>query len=308
MKPVPKTKKHSKTLRYLSVSLAVLAITWLMPVIATDHLPDVPPYPLPSTSAPATDTNATNNYDTYTADDHSDSDSDSNALRSLATAYEAMPYGTGEPALSPEPSTPTKLIALTFDDGPSIFTEGILDQLDAYGGHGTFYVVGRRVMRYAHLVERMANTGHEVGNHTWAHERLPLYSAEHVQDTIRRTSDIIQQVTGARPATFRPPYMAFGLRTQWLIADLGYPIVLWSIDTRDWYHRDADIIYNHIMTHASHGDIVLLHDIYESTYEATLRAISSLSAQGFHFVTVSELLGELSTGGVYHGLRVGVES
>ena len=297
MKPVPETKKHNKTLRYLSVSLAVLAITWLMPVIATDHLPDVPPYPLPSTSS--TDTTPADNHDTYTTDDY--------ALRSLSTTYEAPPYdpatATDDSALLPVPSTPTKLIALTFDDGPSSFTEGILNQLDAYGGHGTFYVVGRRVMRYAHLVERMAATGHEIGNHTWAHERLPLYSAEHVHDTIRRTSDIIEQVTGARPATFRPPYMAFGLRTQRLIGELGYPIVLWSIDTRDWYHRDADIIYNHIMSHAGHGDIVLLHDIYETTYEATLRAISSLSTQGFHFVTVSELLGELSAGGVYHGLK-----
>ena len=285
-------KKYNKSLRYVGALMGVLAISWLIPVTATDTFPDVPPYPLPISILEIIDTDTTSST---SSDDVSDYQGETESLYTLPPSEYLTPPAPDEPM--------QKLIALTFDDGPSEFTEGILDQLDAYGGRGTFFVIGRRLNRYAHLLQRMADTGHEIGNHTWAHERLPQHSPEHVHRTIQRTSERVYEITGIWPATFRPPYMAFGTRTQGLIEELGYPIVLWSVDPRDWDNRDADMIYEHIMAHTGHGDIVLLHDIYDTTYEATLRAISSLAAQGFHFVTVSELLGgELSAGGVYHRL------
>lgn len=266
-------------LRYLSMVVAVLSLSWLMPVTASPELADVPPYPNRPASLETEQETATPFEDVRQG---------------------RMPFPTATPLNVVD--EPTKRMALTFDDGPSQFTAGILDAFAHYGGQGTFYVVGQRVHRYAHLLNRMIEQGHEIGNHTWAHERLPLHTPERVHSTISRTSHIIYETTGVVAATFRPPYMAFGERTQGLIADLGYPIVLWSVDTRDWYYRDADLIYDHIMTHASHGAIVLLHDIHQTSYEATRRAIPSLMAQGFELVTVSELLGELVAGSVHYNL------
>ena len=191
------------------------------------------------------------------------------------------------------------LIALTFDDGPTRYTNYILDVLEAHNSHATFFVVGTNVERNPHILQRIANQGHEIGNHTWNHEQLITLRPAEIKRTIRQTSTAVRDITGSYPTLFRPPYGSFDLRERTLIRWLGYPIIMWSVDTRDWESRNSNTIFNHIVSNAEHGAIILMHDTHRSTYEAVARAIPHLIDQGFTLVTVSDLLGNTVAGNVY---------
>jgi len=200
------------------------------------------------------------------------------------------------------------MLALTFDDGPSRYTEGILDALEEHGGRATFFVLGYRVENWADTVQRTVDVGSEVAGHSWDHANFFNLSNDAMRRQLYNTSAAIQAATGEPPPPFvRIPYGSVNARIRTVTRELGYSMVNWSIDPADWRIRDADIIYNHIMTHAVDGGIVLLHDIRPSTMEAVQRAVPSLIEKGFDLVTVSELLAyffeELSPGGVYMGMR-----
>ena len=199
------------------------------------------------------------------------------------------------------------MVALTFDDGPWDYTEQILDLLEAHSARATFFVLGYRVQWRPDTVTRAAGMGSEIASHTWTHLNLTQLSSEEIAHQITAGSAAIEAALGSSSRLYRPP---FGLTTpevQEVSAQLGYSIVNWTLDTLDWRYRDADTIYDAVMSAVQSGDIVLLHDIYPSTVQAMERVIPSLIAQGFELVTVSELLeyfyGEFEPGVVYGKLN-----
>ena len=194
---------------------------------------------------------------------------------------------------------PRNLISLTFDDGPGAYTDSLLDFFYEYDVIATFYVLGSAVERRRETLIRMYNLGHEIGNHSWNHENLTELSAREVINTMRRTSDLIEELTGSRPLTARPPYGAVDSRVQTILRILDNPIVLWSVDTRDWETREVEFVYYQIINGAENGAIILMHDIHRTTYEAVKKAIPTLTEMGFEFVTVSEILGEMNPGQIY---------
>lgn len=191
-------------------------------------------------------------------------------------------------------SVKTKLpiIALTFDDGPhAIHTAKLLDILKEEHIPVTFFVVGRNAQSNPELVRRMALEGHEVGNHTWSHPALPSTSTGSVDLELNKTSDIIQQLTGARPQTMRPPYGALNQRVKKQILDKhGMHIILWSVDPKDWQKPNVNTIRQRMVAGASPGGIILGHDIHAGTIKAIPYVIRDLKALGYQFVTVTELL------------------
>ena len=200
------------------------------------------------------------------------------------------------------------MIALTFDDGPSRYTTGILDVLEEHGAHATFFVLGYRVAAWEETVLRAVALGSEVAGHSWNHANFLTLSNDAMRSQIRDTSAAIESVTGATPPSFiRVPYGSISPAIRSVTRELGYHMVNWSIDPADWRVRDADIIYNHIMERAVDGGIVLLHDIRPSTVEAVERVVPSLIALGFDLVTVSALLehffDDISPGALYTGIR-----
>lgn len=179
------------------------------------------------------------------------------------------------------------MIAFTFDDGPYYSVDiRILDTLQAYGGRATFFIVGSRVSDYKDTLKRIRDSGSEIGNHTFNHKNLEKISPEEVASQIEMTNDAVEAVTGFRPKLVRVPYGAFKSQVPGLVS---YPMIQWNIDTQDWSSKDKDAIAASVLSQARDGSIVLMHDLYPATAEAFETVIPLLAAQGYQFVTVSEM-------------------
>lgn len=198
------------------------------------------------------------------------------------------------------------VIALTFDDGPSIHTPRLLDIFAQNGGRGTFFVVGNLLDQKSNVLKRMAVSGHQISAHGWDHRRLTnLDNEEEVKNQIMLTRAKIFHITGVDFPALRPPYGSFNDEVISVCTELSVPVINWSVDTEDWKVRDADYIYNCIMDSAKDGAIILCHDLYDTTVDAMERAIPDLIAKGYRLVTVNELLtktnGIPEAGKIYYG-------
>ncbi len=182
----------------------------------------------------------------------------------------------------------SKYVALTFDDGPSPrCTPQLLDGLKARNVHATFFVVGCQVVKDPDIVERMAAEGHQVGNHSYEHKELDKLSVREAAEDMARNDALLHRLLGAGDYWVRPPY---GLLSEEERQALTVPVIGWSVDTEDWKSKNAEKILDILYRQISDGDIILLHDRYLNSVSAALQAIDHLQQQGYHFVTVSELL------------------
>ena len=187
------------------------------------------------------------------------------------------------PALAASP----KLVAITFDDGPSKYTAGLLDELAKRDVQVTFFVLGRNAQAYKATIQRAYEAGHQIASHTYSHPYLPRLGSAEVKSQVSRTAEILDGIIAAGPYMLRPPYGAYNAR---VLGDIGTPAILWSVDTRDWESRRADAVYSHIVNDTRDGSIILMHDLYPSTIEGALRGIDYLKSEGYELVTVRELL------------------
>jgi len=187
-----------------------------------------------------------------------------------------------------DPASP--MIALTFDDGPSQYTLPILDVLEWYGAVATFYVTGNRIENHADIVLRAYNSGNEIANHSWSHRKLTRLSEEAIFEDLKNTNDAIEAVTGSPPLSMRPTYGEYNEKLIKVTTELGLPVVMWTQDPMDWKTKDADATFDFIMENVKHGDIILLHDLSETTADAAFRVIPALIRRGYQLVTVTELM------------------
>ena len=179
-----------------------------------------------------------------------------------------------------------KYVALTFDDGPrKSTTERLLDGLKERGAKATFFLIGEQIEANADLVTRMAQEGHQIGNHTWSHQRLDGAHPDEAAQEVERTEAALEALLGGGEYWLRPPYGQVSED-----ADFGVPLVKWSVDPRDWESRDTEKVTRAILEHVEPGSIILLHDIYPTSVDAALRVVDQLQAEGYWFVTVEELL------------------
>lgn len=196
-----------------------------------------------------------------------------------------------------------KYIALTYDDGPdSEVTPKLLDVLKKYDAKATFFVLGEKIIANASTLHRMVTEGHSIGNHGLTHRRLTGLTQQAVNAEIEGVNASLQQITGKTPAVFRPPYAAIDDKVIQTSRANGLAIVLWSIYPESSHFSGASAISEHIISKAHDGDIVFMHDTSSRTIEATERVIKKLSAEGFIFVTVPELIqknGHLVAGQTY---------
>ena len=223
------------------------------------------------------------------------------------------PTMTSTPTPTPTPdgptSTPTptpddgrKLIAFTFDDGPySKLTPKFLEVLQKYNAKATWFVVGNRINETTGpQLKELVDAGMEVQIHAWTHDNYYDTCSDKVyHEEIDKTYDKILEVTGVAPTMMRPPG---GRISEERIASSPLYVVNWSCDSSDWRfkkrttdaERDENIntIINNVVSTAGRGKIILMHEIYDNSYEAFCIIIDKLAKQGYEFVTVSELLGE----------------
>ncbi len=191
-----------------------------------------------------------------------------------------------------------KCVALTFDDGPSVHTERLLDILAEKEAKATFFVLGVNARVQQSTLRRISDMGMEIGNHSWNHMDFTRLSDVEIRGQINDTANLIETITGVRPWIVRPPYGAFNDHT---LSSAGAPLILWNVDPEDWKYQDTELIANHLISNAKPGSILLAHDIYGTTVEAMPAVIDGLRSQGYFFVTVSELVGHdnLAAGRAY---------
>jgi peptidoglycan/xylan/chitin deacetylase (PgdA/CDA1 family) len=180
-----------------------------------------------------------------------------------------------------------RCVALTFDDGPAApETATLLTYLAQYKARATFFTVGQNVAAHPALVRAVARAGNEIGNHSWNHPDLTKLARGQVVSQLNRTSAAIEAATGKAPTLFRPPYGAVDRRVR---AATRLSPVLWDVDTEDWKYRDADKVARTVIDKVGRNDVVLMHDIHPTSVAAVPQILRTLTARGYHFVTVSHL-------------------
>ncbi|MDD2220784.1 MAG: polysaccharide deacetylase family protein [Clostridia bacterium] len=198
------------------------------------------------------------------------------------------------------------MIALTFDDGPSIYTPKLLDYLEEYDARATFFVLGNRAEIYQETLARAVQAGCQIGNHGYNHiGEFTQMDDTTLEAQVNNTNCAIEAVVNQSRIYIRPPY---GSINQEVADKLGVPIILWDIDTKDWKNNDTKIIANQVIKCAHDGAIILMHDCYFNTVEAIPLIIKALKEQEYQFVTVEEMLVtrgiEPAGGKIYYSTRV----
>lgn len=183
-----------------------------------------------------------------------------------------------------------KKIAITFDDGPHPqYTPEMLAGLKERNVKATFFLLGEAVEKHPEIVKHIHDDGHLIGNHSYKHEQLSKMSMEQACAQVSRTNQLIYDITGEYPAFLRPP---FGDWHDKLDCEVKMIEVLWDIDTLDWSSQNHAQIVQKAVTDIKEGDIILMHDGYETSVTAAMEIIDTLQKQGYEFVTVEELLFE----------------
>ncbi|MER6711307.1 polysaccharide deacetylase family protein [Streptomyces sp. NPDC000877] len=180
-----------------------------------------------------------------------------------------------------------RCVALTFDDGPSAaYTATLLTYLARYDARATFFTVGQNVVAHPELVRAEARAGNEVGNHSLNHPDLTKLSRRQVAYQLNRTSAAIKAATGKAPTLFRPPYGAVNSTVR---QATRLSPVLWTLDTEDWKYPNASKVAQAVISKVKRNDVVLMHDIHPTSVAAVPEILRTLTARGYHFVTVSHL-------------------
>lgn len=187
-----------------------------------------------------------------------------------------------------------KRIALTFDDGPHpTQTHRILDILERYGVHATFFMIGVNVENYPEAAREVIARGHEVGNHTYSHSHLQTMSEGALLSELGRCEDALEDLCEYRPHLFRPPEGVLNRFVEECAERGDYQLILWSLDTKDWENKSTERIVRRVLSEIQAGDIILMHDYVakSKTPEALEILLPKLLALGYEPVTVSSLLG-----------------
>jgi peptidoglycan-N-acetylglucosamine deacetylase len=190
--------------------------------------------------------------------------------------------------------TPEKVVALTFDDGPSPHnTPALLELLARHQVKASFFMVGRNIEAHRELAARVLAKGHQLGNHSYSHKRLVLRSPSFIQEEISRTDALLRELGVQGEILFRAPFGKKLFVLPWLLAREHRKHITFDVVPDDHATQDAALLTSRILEATRPGSIILLHDGWGAkpgTLEAAGRVIEHLKAQGYRFVTVSELL------------------
>lgn len=209
---------------------------------------------------------------------------------------ETRDYWEGSKDIIWHVNTKEKMIALTFDDGPSpTFTPEVLDILKKGNAHSTFFVIAHEVEKYPEIVRRMVYEGNEIANHTYNHKYLNNVSKEDLREELNLAESVIKKAAGLKPKLFRPPGGYYNKDIVEVSKERGYKVIIWSWEQQsgDWANPGTETIIRRVLKNASSGNIVVFHDRGGDRYQ-TIRALPTiiveLQKQGYKLVTVSEML------------------
>jgi len=197
--------------------------------------------------------------------------------------------------------TDQKHVVLTFDDGPSpIWTPRILDELKNENIKATFFMIGHHVQKYPEIARRVAEEGHTIGNHGYAHSVMLYYKPAEIEEEIKYTEHVIKEITGVTTQYFRPPKAWLRRSIKEKVKSMGYETILWSLNSKDWVSFNHKSIASYISKNIKNGDILLFHDSGNVTSTEggrrlqTVKTISLLARmlrkKGFDFISIEELI------------------
>lgn len=216
--------------------------------------------------------------------------------------------GVWDPAAVPDASTipdapEGAMIALTYDDGPGMYTDRLLNTLEKNGAKATFFMVGENIPNYPAAIQRMEALGCELGNHTMTHQDLATLKEEEITQQIDGVNQALTDIIGHGATLVRPPY---GSSNDTVTSTVSLPLILWSMDTLDWKTLDIPSTVDTVFSSVKDGDVILMHDIHETSVAASEIIIPALVEKGYKLVTVSELAAAkgitLNNGVLYGGM------
>jgi peptidoglycan/xylan/chitin deacetylase (PgdA/CDA1 family) len=193
-----------------------------------------------------------------------------------------------------------KCVALTFDDGPTPYTDRLLSILTANKAKATFFEIGNKVAANPAGAKRVVDAGMELGNHTWEHPNMTTLLPSDVPDQLTRANDAIAAATGVTPKLWRPPGGLTNEAVNEQAAKVGLAGILWDVIPYDWINDSNTAASRYLLlSQIKPGSVVLLHDTYSSTVDIVEQFIPVLKANNYRLVTVSQLLGQRAPGSVY---------
>ncbi|WP_226679271.1 polysaccharide deacetylase family protein [Mesobacillus jeotgali] len=193
--------------------------------------------------------------------------------------------------LTAQVNTDEKVVALTFDDGPTNKVEDILPILEKYDAKATFFLIGNEIEKNPEAAQMIARAGHQIGNHTYSHNRMVLKSPSFINEEIEKTNKLIVKAGFNGEIDFRPPNGKKLLALPYYLNKQNIDTITWNLEPDSYYTNSSDKI-NYIKNNIKPGSIILLHPMYDQTGEElkTLEGIlKTLSAEGYRFISVNEL-------------------
>lgn len=183
-------------------------------------------------------------------------------------------------------------LAITFDDGPTPgVTETVLEELRKRNLKATFFMIGNKAERSKSLAKMVADSGHEIANHTYEHPNLALLSDDKVRYQLAKAQEVIHDATGHLPTWFRPPYGSFKKQQGIIPRELNLGVTYWSVDPTDWRQPGQQKIISGVVGPAIPGSIILMHDLHKQTAESVGRVLDGLLLKDYAFSTISGFLG-----------------
>ncbi|MGE5455646.1 MAG: polysaccharide deacetylase family protein [Ignavibacteriales bacterium] len=181
----------------------------------------------------------------------------------------------------------TKKVAFTFDDGPSKYTEELLAILKENNAEATFFILGSKIDQYASTIEDIKDGGHQIGSHGVSHSDFTKMTNEKLIKELEATKSLLAKYNITQTLV-RPPY---GNVNKQVKESVDYPLIMWSIDTRDWESRNSKSEVQIIIENIEDGSIIIMHDVYKPTIDAVKMVLPLLKEKGYEFVTIDELFG-----------------
>lgn len=208
---------------------------------------------------------------------------------------------TGHVTRADNPScAAVKCVALTFDDGPSPYTDRLLQILKDNDAKATFFEIGNKVAANPAGAKRVVDAGMELGSHTWEHPNMTTIPPEDIAAQFSRANDAIVAATGRKPSLYRPAGGLSNPAVRQAAGNFGLAEILWDVIPFDWANDSNTAATRQVlMAQIKPGSVVLFHDTYSSTVDLVYQFIPVLKANGYRLVTVSELLGPRAPGSSY---------
>ena len=184
-----------------------------------------------------------------------------------------------------------KKIALTFDDGPSIYTLEVLELLKKYNAKATFFCIGKNIEAHPEILQKVIDEGHLVGNHSYSHSKFfDFYNAKKITEELQKTDALLEKFTSKKINFFRPPYGVTTPSIRRALKVTGHKTIGWNIRSLDGGTKNQELIFNRLIKHISPGGIVLLHDTAEHSVLVLEQFLQFLQQNNYEVISVEELL------------------